>query len=115
LADAEPPEEARHAALDTPPMLTLAPGRASVILEYSAKRQPMTKLLELALDRLSRQSAAEQDRIARMILEDLEAEAQWQDRFRRSQDKLSALAESARREIARGDIVDRDPADGPSE
>jgi hypothetical protein len=58
FADAEPPEEARHAALDTRPMLTLAPGRASVILEYSAKRQPMTKLLELALDRLSRQSAA---------------------------------------------------------
>jgi hypothetical protein len=50
-----------------------------------------------------------------MILEDLEAEAHWQDRFRQSQDKLSALAESARREIARGEIVERDPADGPSE
>jgi hypothetical protein len=75
----------------------------------------MTKLLELALDRQSRQSAAEQDRIATMILDDLEAEAQWQDRFRRSQDKLSALAEAARREIARGDIVEHDPAAGTSE
>jgi hypothetical protein len=75
----------------------------------------MTKLLELALDRLSRQSAAEQDRIARMILDDLEAEAKWQQCFRQSQDKLSALAESARREIARGEIVERDPADCPSE
>jgi hypothetical protein len=75
----------------------------------------MTKLLELALDRLSRQSAAEQDRIASMILEELEAEVQWQDRFRRSQVKLSALAEAARREIARGEIVERDPADDTSE
>ncbi len=75
----------------------------------------MTKLLELALDKLARRSAAEQDRIARMILDDLEAEAQWQGRFRRSQDKLSALAEAARREIARGEIVERDPADGITE
>jgi hypothetical protein len=75
----------------------------------------MTKLLELALDRLSHLSAAEQDRIASMILEELEAEAQWQDRFRQSQDQLAALAKAARREIARGEIVERDPADGPSE
>jgi hypothetical protein len=75
----------------------------------------MTKLLELALERLARESAAEQDRIARMILEDLEAEAKWQQRFGQSQDKLSTLAESARREIARGEIVERDPADASSE
>ena len=64
----------------------------------------MTKLLELALDRLSRQSAAEQDRIARMILDDLEAEAKWQQCFRQSQDKLSALAKiGAARDCARRD------------
>jgi hypothetical protein len=74
----------------------------------------MTKLLELALDQLSHLSAAEQDRIASMILEELEAEAQWQDRFRQSKDQLAALAKAARREIARGEIVERDPADGPS-
>ena len=75
----------------------------------------MTKLLELALVQLSRLSAAEQVRIANMILEELEAEAQWQDRFRHSQDKLAALAKVARREIARGETVERDPSDVPSE
>jgi hypothetical protein len=69
----------------------------------------MTKLLDQAIEAVARLPETEQDRIARLILEELRAEAGWDERFRRSQDRLSQLAEAAREEIARGEVGDEDP------
>ena len=71
---------------------------------------PMTSLLEKALREAARLPAAEQDRIARVILDEIEDEARWQATFARSQDQLAALAGPAREEIAWGDVRDEDPS-----
>ncbi|MGH6917563.1 MAG: hypothetical protein ACREJ0_07650 [Geminicoccaceae bacterium] len=70
----------------------------------------MTKLLDAALARVAQLPADDQDRIASLILEELESEAAWQERFRSSQAKLAGLAAAARQEITRGEVRDEDPA-----
>jgi hypothetical protein len=69
----------------------------------------MTKLLDRAIREVASLPQADQDRIAHLILEELQAETAWDERFRHSQDKLSQLAKAARDEIARGDLLDEDP------
>jgi hypothetical protein len=64
----------------------------------------MTELLEKAWQRAARLPAAEQDRIARLVLEEIEDEARWQATLAGSQAKLAELAAAAREEIARGDV-----------
>ena len=73
----------------------------------------MTDLLEKALRKAARLPAPEQDRIAQVILDEIEDEARWQATFARSQDQLAALARAAREEIARGDVRDEDPSTSP--
>ena len=73
----------------------------------------MTNLLEKALRKAARLPAAEQDRIAQVILDEIEDETRWQAAFARSQDQLAALARAAREEIARGDVRDEDPSTSP--
>jgi hypothetical protein len=73
----------------------------------------MTNLLEKALRTAARLPAAEQDRIAQVILDEIEDETRWQAAFARSQDQLAALARAAREEIARGDVRDEDPSTSP--
>jgi hypothetical protein len=70
----------------------------------------MTSLLERALRKAARLPEAEQDRIAQVILEEIEDEARWQASFAKSQDQLTALARAAREEIARGEVSDDDPS-----
>lgn len=70
----------------------------------------MTSLLEKALREAARLPEPEQDRIARLILDEIEDEARWQNSFEQSQDQLAALADAARNEIARGDVRDEDPS-----
>ena len=70
----------------------------------------MTKLPERALQQMAQLSAAEQDRIARLVLDEIEDEARWQATFAGSQAKLTELAAAAREDIARGDIRDEDPS-----
>jgi hypothetical protein len=70
----------------------------------------MTSLLEKALREAAQLPESEQDRIARLILDEIEDEARWQNSFERSQDQLAALASAARKEIARGDVRDEDPS-----
>jgi hypothetical protein len=52
----------------------------------------MTKLVELALTKAAELPDAEQDRMAQLVLEEIEDEGRWQATFAASQDKLSALA-----------------------
>ena len=70
----------------------------------------MTSLLEKALREAAALSPSEQDRIARLILDEIEDEARWQKTFERSQDQIAALAGAARKEIAQGDVRDEDPS-----
>jgi hypothetical protein len=70
----------------------------------------MTSLLEKALREAARLPEAEQDRIARLILDEIEDEARWQNSFEQSQDQLATLADAARKEIARGEVRDEDPS-----
>jgi len=73
----------------------------------------MTNLLEKALRKAARLPEAEQDRIAQVILDEIEDEARWQATFAQSQDQLAALARAAQEEIARGDVRDEDPSTSP--
>ena len=69
----------------------------------------MTKLLDRAIREVASLSEADQDRMAHLILEELRAEAGWDERLRNSQGELSRLAQEAREEISRGDVLDEDP------
>ena len=56
----------------------------------------MTKLLDEALKRVAQLPDEEQDAIAHLLLEELEDEARWQERFRESEDKLASVAAAVR-------------------
>lgn len=73
----------------------------------------MTKLLKKALERVSALPDDEQDAVASIILEEIEDEARWRASFARSQQALSRLADQARAEIARGDVLPFDPDTKP--
>lgn len=62
----------------------------------------MTKLLETALDRVSKLSDAEQDAVATILLDELASEQRWTELFAKSQDVLARLAEKALSEHAAG-------------
>ena len=51
----------------------------------------MTSLLEKALERVRQLPETEQDRVAAMILEDLEEENRWDETFSRSPETLAKL------------------------
>ena len=62
----------------------------------------MTKLLEKALQEVSKLPAAEQDAVAAILLEEHASEQRWTESFARSQDKLAKLAEDALAEYNAG-------------
>lgn len=62
----------------------------------------MTELLETALRKVSSLPREEQDAIASQIIETLEDEAAWQEKFPRSLDKVRRLAGEAQRESRQG-------------
>jgi len=71
----------------------------------------MNALLDKAFSAISKLSDAEQEAIAREMLDRLEGDARWDKLFAdpRSNAVLGRLAAEARGEIAKGDLVDRDP------
>lgn len=70
----------------------------------------MNALLEKALAEVARLPEAEQEAIASLILDEIAAERGWDERFARTQDQLGALVQSARAEVARGDVLSDDPS-----
>lgn len=72
---------------------------------------PMHKMLERAIAQLARLPEKEQEAYGLQLLEELENERGWVDRFAKSQDVLGAMAAQAREEIARGDVLPYDPSD----
>ena len=62
----------------------------------------MTKLLERAIEQVSKLPAVDQDAVAAIVLEDLASEQRWSESFARSQDALANLAEQALAEYTAG-------------
>ena len=58
----------------------------------------MTKLLQTAIEKLSKLPEKEQDVYAHVIIEELDAERQWDAAFAGTQDRLAGMAEVAVRE-----------------
>jgi hypothetical protein len=71
----------------------------------------MNAMLEKAFDAVSRLPEAEQESIASLILEEIEAERGWDERFAGSQDQLAEMVRRARAEVAAGDVSSYDPSD----
>ena len=69
----------------------------------------MTKLLEQAVAKVKELSAAEQDAIAKLILDELEDDTRWEKRFTQSQDALAKLAAEAMAEDRAGKTQELDP------
>ncbi len=65
----------------------------------------MTKLLEKAFSEASRLPTAMQNMIAVRLLEDINAEAKWDDSFADSQDELSRLADEAVADFQSGKTI----------
>jgi len=76
----------------------------------------MNALLDKAIAAIRKLAEAEQEAIARQILERIAADARWDALFAdpRSKGLLERLADEAREEIRRGEVFDFDPADGRS-
>lgn len=62
----------------------------------------MTKLAAEAWEKLQELDDAEQDRLARMILDDIESERRWDELFENSQDFLGEMAAEAKAEYEAG-------------
>ena len=73
----------------------------------------MNKLLERAVAAVAKLPEEEQEAIAGRILQDLEDEHGWDERFARSQEDLAGLSRQAGEHIARGTTLPYDPSDRP--
>ena len=71
----------------------------------------MTKLLEKAIEKLSRLSDDQQDSMAQWILEELEDERRWDTAFSNSLPQLEQLAQKALEDHRDGRTRDLNPDD----
>jgi hypothetical protein len=60
--------------------------------------------LEQAIAEAQKLSAADQDALAAIILDELADERGWQEAFAQSQDELARLAHRAREQVRTGDV-----------
>lgn len=74
----------------------------------------MNALLEKAFAVASRLSEAQQETIASLVLEEIEAERAWDERFACTQDQLGELVRRAKSEAAQGGVLPFDPSDRPA-
>jgi hypothetical protein len=65
----------------------------------------MTQLLEQVITELHKLSAADQDAIAQIILDEIADDQQWDQAFARSQDALARLAARVRQDIQAGKVL----------
>jgi len=63
----------------------------------------MNKMLERAIAEVARLPEDEQETIACLMLEEVEAERGWDERFAKSENKLAELARRAKARHARGE------------
>ncbi len=69
----------------------------------------MTKLLEQAVDQARQLPESEQDAIAKLMLDEIESEREWDRLFAKSPEKLSRLADKAWAEHEAGLSEELDP------
>ena len=69
----------------------------------------MTKLLKQAFDEAAKLDGAEQDSVARWLLEEMASERRWDEALQRSPDELGKLAGEALREHRAGRSRPLDP------
>lgn len=69
----------------------------------------MTNLLQQAFDEASTLSAAEQDRVAQWLIDEIRSEHRWDAAFSNSQSALEKLAEEALSEHGAGKTQPLDP------
>jgi hypothetical protein len=75
----------------------------------------MNALLEKVFAAAARLPKAKQESLASLILDEIEAERGWDERFANSQDQLGELAaRRARADAAQGDTFPYDPSDRPA-
>ena len=75
----------------------------------------MNALLKKALAEVERLPETAQESIASLILQEIEAEHGWDERFSKSQDQLGELVRRARDEVDEGETMPFDPSDRPAE
>ena len=69
----------------------------------------MTDLLKKAFEVVSRLPVDEQDAVAQWLLAELAAEQEWEERFAKTQDALSVLAQEASEEHQRDETKELKP------
>lgn len=74
----------------------------------------MNKMLERAIAEAACLPDAEQEVLARLMLEEMEIERGWDERFAKSQELLGEMVCKAREEVARGDVLPYDPSNRPA-
>ncbi|HEY3776568.1 MAG TPA: hypothetical protein VGL35_00775 [Rhizomicrobium sp.] len=73
----------------------------------------MNKLFERAFTEAAKLPDAQQEAVANRILEDIEVERGWEERFAKSQDVVAELSRKAGEHIARGTTLPYDPSNQP--
>jgi hypothetical protein len=73
----------------------------------------MNKLLERAMAEIAKLPEERQEAIASSILDELEVERGWDERFTKSQDRLAELSRKAGEHIARDTALPYDPSNRP--
>lgn len=74
----------------------------------------MNKMLARALAAIEELPDEQQEAIAANILDEIEAERGWEERFATSQNHLAELSKQAGRHIAGGASLPFDPSDRPN-
>jgi len=71
----------------------------------------MNALLEKAIAEIARLPETAQAAIASLILDEIRAEREWDERFAATQDRLGDAVRAAKAEAERGDVLPCDPSD----
>ncbi|MBF0267069.1 MAG: hypothetical protein HQL44_00605 [Alphaproteobacteria bacterium] len=74
----------------------------------------MNKMLEKAIAELSKLPEAEQEAYAARLLDELEIERGWDERFAKTQCLLGEMTAKARAEAAGGGLFSFDPSNRPA-
>jgi hypothetical protein len=91
------------------PNLPFCAGHAAWYYFRKLEAHHMTHLLEKAFAEAAKLSEDEQDAVARFLLEELEAEREWDKRFAESQSELDQLAKEALDEHQKGQTGQLNP------
>lgn len=73
----------------------------------------MNKMLERAFAEAAKLPDETQQTLASLLMEEMRADAGWDERFANTEDQLGELVRQAREDVARGDVFPFDPSNRP--